>query len=92
LNVDAFGSLFADGRAVDGILILVGVEAVALTLIHRLSGRGVAPADLLPNLVSGTGLLLALRAALADAPWPWIAGSLLLGLAGHLADLARRRR
>jgi hypothetical protein len=91
LNVDAFGSLFADGRAVDAILVLVGVEAVALTLVHRLSGRGVAPADLFPNLVSGTGLLLALRAALVDAPWPWIAASLSLGLVGHVADLARRR-
>jgi len=91
LNVAALGSLFADGRAVDAILVLVGIEAIALTLIHRASGRGIAPADLLPNLVAGTGLLLALRAALVDAPWPWVAASLSLGLVGHLADLARRR-
>jgi hypothetical protein len=92
LDVDAFGALFANGRAVDGILVLVAVEALALTIVHRVSGRGVAPADLLPNLVSGTGLLLALRAALVEAPWPWIAASLSLGLVGHVADLARRRR
>ncbi len=92
MNVAALASLFADGRAVDGILVLVGIEALALTLLHRVCGRGIAPADLLPNLVAGTGLLLALRAALVDAPWPWIAASLSLGLAGHLADLARRCR
>ena len=92
MTVGALADLFADGHAVDAILALVGIEAVALTLVHRRTGRGIAPADLLPNLVSGTGLLLALRAALVNAPWPWIAASLLLGLVGHLADLARRRR
>lgn len=92
MNVAALGALFADGRAVDAILVLVGVEAVALTVVHRRTGRGIAPADLWPNLLSGAGLLLALRAALVDAPWPWIAASLTLGLFGHLADLARRRR
>ena len=92
MNVEALGSVFADGRAVDTILVLVGVEALVLTLIHKTSGRGIAPADLVPNLVAGVGLLLALRAALVDAPWPWIAASLSLGLVGHLADLARRRR
>lgn len=91
MNVDALAALFADGHAVDAILAFVGIEAVALTLVHRRTGRGIAPADLLPNLVSGTGLLLALRAALVDAHWPWIAASLLLGLGGHLADLTRRR-
>lgn len=92
MTVGALGDLFADGHAIDAILVFVGIEAVALTLIHRRTARGIAPADLLPNLVSGTGLLLALRAALVDAPWPWIAASLLLGLVGHIADLASRRR
>jgi len=92
VTVGVLGDLFADGHAVDVILVFVGIEAVVLTLVHRRTGRGIAPADLLPNLVSGTGLLLALRGAMVDAPWPWIATSLLLGLVGHIADLARRRR
>lgn len=92
MTVGALGDLFADGHAVDAVLVFVGIEAIALTLVHRRTGRGIAPADLMPNLVSGTGLLLALRGALVGASWPWIAASLLLGLVGHVADLARRRR
>ena len=57
---------------------------------HRRSGLGIAPRDLLPNLLAGAFLVLALGLALAAAWWGWIALSLLGALLAHLADLRRR--
>lgn len=85
-------ALFASGRIVDVILALTLAEAVGLVAWHRRTGRGVAPADFLGNLLSGVCLLLALRAGLAGAWWGWIALALLAALAAHLTDLARRWR
>jgi len=82
--------LFAGGRIVDLVLALVVLEALALWIHHRRTGRGIAPADFLPNLAAGACLLLALRAALAGSGWIWIAAWLAAALAAHLADLARR--
>lgn len=84
--------LIASGRAVDLILALVIVEAVALVTYRRASGRGIAPMDLLPNLLAGAFLLLSLRAALTGATAGWIALFLTAALAAHLADLIRRWR
>ncbi len=85
-------ALFASGRIVDVILALTLAEAVGLVAWHRRTGRGVAPADFLGNLLSGVCLLLALRTGLAGAWWGWIALALLAALAAHMADLARRWR
>jgi hypothetical protein len=83
---------FANGRAVDVVLLLVLVEAAGLAAYFRQSGRGIAFGDLAGTLLAGAFLLLALRAALTGSTWEWIAGFLLLGLAAHLFDLARRWR
>lgn len=91
MNAESLAALFASGRAVDLILALVVVEAVAIAILHRTTRRGIAPVDLLPNLLAGVGLLLALRAALVDARWPWIALCLTGALVAHVIDLARRR-
>ncbi len=77
-------------RLVDGVLALVVAEAVGLLAWHRTTGRGVAPAPLLANLLAGGCLLVALRSGLKGAKTrvvlPW------LGMAGlaHLADLRLR--
>ena len=84
--------LYATGRIVDLILALVAVELVLLAAIHRRTGRGVAPGALLPTLLSGALLLLALRCALAGAEWPWIGACLLGALLAHGADLRQRWR
>ncbi|KAA2238105.1 hypothetical protein F0L46_07455 [Salinarimonas soli] len=86
----ALAGLFADGRIVDLVLLLVAAEAGALWLWRRRAARGPTWADLLPNLLAGAFLLLALRAALAGMPWIWIAAPLTGALLAHLADLARR--
>jgi hypothetical protein len=68
------------------------VEAIALGVHHRLTGKGVAPRDLVGLLLAGAFLLVAVRLALTGAEWFWIGLSLGLALVAHLADLALRWR
>ena len=84
--------LFASGRLVDFILVVVVLEASALLLYWARARRGIAPLDLLPNLCAGAFLLLALRATLAGSGW--MIASLCLSAAGlaHLIDVYRRWR
>ena len=84
--------LFASGRLVDLILLVVVIEAAALLLYWARAGRGVAPLDLLPNLCAGAFLLLALRVTLAGSGW--MIASLCLSAAGlaHPTDVYRRWR
>ncbi len=84
--------LFASGRLVDLILLLVVLEAAALLLYWHRAGRGVAAFDLLPNLCAGAFLLLALRAALTGGGWMLACSCLAAAGLAHLADLYRRWR
>jgi hypothetical protein len=43
-------------------------------------------------MLPGMFLLLAVRAALAGAAWPWLPAALAAALAAHLLDLAGRWR
>jgi hypothetical protein len=76
---------FASGRAVDLVLLVLAIEALA---IARFAGarRGA----LLGALVPGLFLLLALRAALVGGPWQLVALLLAASLPAHLLDLRRR--
>jgi hypothetical protein len=82
--------LFASGRLVDFILIIVVIEAGSLLIYWRSRRRGVSPGDLLPNLCAGVFLLLALRLSLGGAGWQLCCASLAAAGMAHLADLARR--
>jgi hypothetical protein len=84
--------LFASGRLVDLILIIVAVEAAALLVYWRFRRQGVSPGDLLPNLFAGALLLLALRLSLGGADWESCCASLAAAGVSHLVDLARRWR
>ena len=87
--------LFASGRVIDLILALMGVEALALALARRfappraggLLARVPPWRTLAPNIAAGGFLLLAVRAALVDADWIWVALSLLGALMAHITDL-----
>jgi hypothetical protein len=81
-----------DAGVVDLILALVFLEALGLLGWRVLRGGGLAPADILFNLMAGAALLLALRAALAGAGPAWIGAALSLALVMHAADLWRRWR
>jgi hypothetical protein len=76
-------------RLIAGLVVL---EAIVLFWLWRSRGLGIAPRAVLGNLVSGACLMLAVAAALADAPWWDIAILLVLSLVAHVVDLALRWR
>ncbi len=84
--------LFASGRVLDLILAGMALEGLGLIVHHRATGRGVRPGRLLPNLLSGMCLLLAMRVGAAGAWWGWVSLALLGALACHLVDLRRAWR
>jgi hypothetical protein len=84
--------LFASGRLVDLVLVLVVIEAVALMSYWHSTRRGVAPVDLLPNLCAGAFLLLALRVTLTGGGWMMASGCLAAAGLAHLTDVSRRWR
>jgi hypothetical protein len=84
--------LFSSVHTVDLILAIVAIEIVAITLYWYARRRGIAPAQLLPNLLAGALLLLALRLVLSDFAWPWYTACLALAGIANVADLRQRWR
>jgi hypothetical protein len=82
--------VFESGLIVDIMLAITLIEAVLLILWQRRTGRGPVPGALVVNLLSGACLMLALRQALLDAWWGWIACWLVASLLFHILDLRRR--
>jgi len=78
---------FASPRLADLILAVLALEAVVLVVRHARTGRRPSLAEAGPFLLSGACLVLALRAALAGAAWPWVAAGLVGALVAHLWDL-----
>ncbi len=86
----AVEALFVSGRVVDIALALMVLEAAALWGYRRARGQPFPLADVAWNLAAGACLLLALRAALTGAGWPWIAMFLTAALVAHIGDFRRR--
>ena len=84
--------LLASGRLVDLILLIVVIEAIVLIVYWRATGKGIAPRNLLPNLIAGALLLLALRLTIAGAGWMAICGCLAAAGLANVVDLMRRWR
>ncbi len=80
-------AFFASGHAVDFVLLVIAAEFAFLSL-RRADGAWL---DRVLALMPGVFMLLALRASLIGAPWPWIAAALAASFPFHLADLVRRR-
>jgi hypothetical protein len=75
------------------ITIVIGVallEGVVLCLYRVRTGKGVAAKDFVANWVSGLCLMFALRSALTDAWWVWVALWLLASGLVHGGDLWSR--
>jgi hypothetical protein len=83
---------FGVAAIVDFAIAFALVETLVLVLRHRRTGRGIPPADLLPNIAAGLCLMLALRAALAQAAWGWVVLPLAASGVAHALDLRRRLR
>jgi hypothetical protein len=77
---------FASSHAVDVVLGFMLIEGIWL-VVRRWSALTV-----FLMLAPGALMVLALRAALTDAPWYWIVLPLTVSLPLHLADLRHRRR
>nr|WP_294554366.1 hypothetical protein [uncultured Rhodopila sp.] len=72
---------------IDAILLLTVVEGIVLRRWRQVSAR-VVWGMLLPGMF----LLLALRAALAGAAWPWVPTALTGALVAHGCELWTRFR
>lgn len=79
-------------RLADLILVITAIECALLLGYAAWTRRGIRPADLLPNLLAGACLILALRLATSGADWTAVGACMLASLAAHLADLRRRWR
>lgn len=83
---------FDSGSLLLAIVALIALEGLALFWLER---RGLSPLrlrEVLGNLISGAALMLAVRAALLDEPWPNVAAWLLFALFAHITDLLMRWR
>lgn len=85
-------ALFESGRIADLVLAVLVLEGLLLFLVRARTGAGPDPWALLPFLVAGGFLALALRAALVGASWSWLAAALVGAFLAHAVDLARRWR
>lgn len=87
MSLHAVGAwLFASGAAADIVLGVFVAEAIYLiTVRHR------AAVDVLLALAPGVFFVLALRAALTQQKWEWVAIFIAASLPFHLADLRRRK-
>jgi hypothetical protein len=83
-------ALLVSKHLIDLILLLTIAEGTILCLFHRITGRGLRPPGVVSLLLPGMCLMLALRAALAGAAWPWMPAALAAALVAHLADLTIR--
>jgi hypothetical protein len=85
-------TLFTSGHVVDLILIVMAIEAAwLLTRKSRFGRDRMQILDVALAFLPGVCLLLALRVALTDGPWPWVAVAVTASFPFHLLDLARRR-
>ena len=85
---------FRSGLVADVILAVMIAEASLLLVYRKLTGRGLAAADLVAMLLAGACLVLALRAALTGAQWPVVAAvsgrSAARASAGFVPPMARQ--
>lgn len=77
--------LFASGRIIDLILLGMLAEMFALIALRRMKSL-----DAVALLVPGAFLMVALRAALVGAAWPYVAAALAAALVAHIFDVLRR--
>ena len=83
-------SVVGDAPLMDLVLAITITEGLLLASYHRWTGRGLAAADYLLNLVAGLCLMLALRCALTAAPQLWMVLFLMAAGIAHGTDLTLR--
>lgn len=81
-----------DVHLVDLVIGFAVTEGLLIAGYHRLTGRGLAPADYALNLLAGLCLMFALRCALFGWPELWIMLFLASSGVAHGTDLVLRWR
>ncbi|MEI7463923.1 MAG: hypothetical protein WCJ87_01055 [Burkholderiales bacterium] len=72
------------------VIAVTLLEGVTLWIYRRFTGKGVAGKDFVANWLSGLCLMFALRSALTDAWWVWVALWLLASGLVHASDVRSR--
>jgi hypothetical protein len=75
------------------ITLVIGftlIEGAALWMYRRATGKGVSGRDFTANWISGLCLMCALRSAVVDAWWVWVAIWMLGSGVAHWSDLWAR--
>jgi hypothetical protein len=86
---------FLSPHLVDLVLAFTILEAAVLIRLRpRRPGdhRSERPVVIVLMLLPGVCLMLAIRAALDDAAWPWVAVALVAALVAHAGDIRERWR
>jgi hypothetical protein len=81
---------FGIAQIVDLVIVFTLIECAALALYRRVTGKGLAPRDFVPNMASGLCLMLAMRCLAHDAGPVWVALFLLAAGIVHGTDLWMR--
>lgn len=89
---ESLQALWDAGWLLNAVIGITLLEAAALLLYRRVSGKGIALRDWGLNLLSGLCLMMAVRSAVLDAAWPAIAAWLSAAGLAHGADLFSRWR
>lgn len=84
--------LFANGRIIDIVLLVVALEAACLALYRVYASKGLTLVQIFSALAPGVALMLALRAALLDSAWITIAFWLIASFVAHLYDMWQRTK
>lgn len=84
--MNAFTGALQSGEFFNWVLLGIVIEAIVLSAWLGT----VAAGRLLPNLVAGAALMFAVKLAMTDAQWQWLAATLTTALLAHGLDLATR--
>jgi hypothetical protein len=88
--MDLISTFFLSSRIADLVLAVMLVEAVVLLAWSLRTASTLRTANIMSALLPGFFLVLALRAALVQAEWFWIALALVGALITHLVDMRMR--
>jgi hypothetical protein len=80
----------SSGRIADVILAFMAVEVAVMGYFLWRRGEGMGLLGYVASSLAGGSLVLALRAALTQSGWLFVAIYLLAGLLAHLAEIALR--
>ncbi len=83
----SFETLFYSGRIVDIIIVMIIAEVLLLAWFSKKNKFGITPGRFILRTLPGVFIFLALRCALVDSAWQWIAFFLVASLLSHIFDI-----